>query len=178
MIAWRSRNTLTMCAIPVSPSVDGFDADEHRERDRQNQHHNKHDEVVLDPPIANYHHQIERPQEQIEVKQPKSKRYPLYLARQGPSVVKLRTVPTPWGLETPNWCLQREDDNDRRKNDNGNKAQYPEENTRLDPRLEEDAAEILTRSSQRGESDKQQRRDDPLGYKLGLNAQSKVLKGQ
>ena len=31
---------------------------------------------------------------------------------------------------------------------------------------------------QRGKSDKQQRRENPLGYQLGLNAQSKVLKGQ
>ena len=55
-----------MCAIPVSPSVDGFNADALSIQAKQNQHHHKHYEVVFDPPVARKHHQVKRPEEYIE----------------------------------------------------------------------------------------------------------------
>ena len=115
------------------PTVDGFNADELRVQAKQNQHHTKHYEVVLDSPVANKHHQVKRPQEYIEERADlvHPLHCPLSLVRQEPSVDESRPVPSLWRRIAPKWRVQRAEDNDNWKSDYGDNPKNPDENTQL-----------------------------------------------
>ena len=106
------------------PTVDGFNAYELRIQAKQNQHHPKHYKIVFDPPVANYHHQVKRPEEKVEewTDFVQSRHSRFALPRQEPSVDKSRSVPTIWRPKTPKWSLQGEKDHGHRKHDNGDQA--------------------------------------------------------
>jgi len=122
-LSYACRYRLAICA-PDSLPVDGFYANNLCIQPEQNQHHPKHYEVVFSPPVTHQHHQVKRPQEQVEERADHaySRHCRFSLPRQEPSVDESRPVPSIWRLETPKWRVQRTEDHNHGKNDNNDKA--------------------------------------------------------